>query len=128
VTVRSIDLRPGGEMFYAMSAVAPDMVAFMEREGMPTTTEHCIVYDVVSPCTLLAYTHLVDFVPGVEAYDVGTRVELFEEGGAVRLVLTIDAMHDDPWTERAAMGWKSELDKLVAALASAHATRRGGGA
>jgi uncharacterized protein YndB with AHSA1/START domain len=116
VTVHSIDLRPGGEMFYAMRAVAPEMVAFMKREGMPTTTESAIVFDEVKPHTLLAYTHLVDFVPGIEAYDVGTRVELIADGAGTRLVLTLDAMHDDPWTERAAMGWRAELGKLEVAL------------
>lgn len=112
VTVRSIDVRPGGELLYAMTAVAPEMVAFMKREGMPTSSEHCIVFDEVKHEALLAYTHLVDFVPGVEAYDVGTRVELFADGDGVRLVMNLDAMHDDPWTERAVMGWKGELGKL----------------
>lgn len=119
VTVHALDLRPGGELLYAMRAVAPEMVAYMKREGMPTQTEHCIVLDVVDAPRVLAYTHLVDFVPGVEAYDVGTRVELTPHAGGTRLVLTLDAMHDDPWTERASMGWQSELGKLDDVLRAA---------
>ncbi len=30
------------------------------------------------------------------------------------MVVTIDAMHDAPWTERAVKGWESQLDKAVA--------------
>ena len=34
----------------------------------------------------------------------------------VRLILSFDAMHSDEWTERAVMGWNSELDKLGALI------------
>ncbi len=34
----------------------------------------------------------------------------------VRMVLTFDAMHADEWTQRAVMGWESELDKLATVL------------
>ena len=47
VTVRAIDLRPGGELRYAMIARAPEMIAFMKAEGMPTTTENRAVYTEV---------------------------------------------------------------------------------
>ena len=33
-----------------------------------------------------------------------------------RLVLTIDAMHDDTWTGRMVMGWEMELGKLAKVL------------
>ena len=36
-------------------------------------------------------------------------VELEETPAGVKLTLTFDAMHDDTWTERAKMGWESEL-------------------
>ena len=117
VTVRKLDLRPGGELLYAMTAVAPEMVAYMKSAGMPTTTESCITYQEVTAPRVLKYRHLVDFIPGVEAYDVGTLVELHASATGTRLVLTLDAMHDDPWTERAAMGWQSELGKLEKVLA-----------
>jgi hypothetical protein len=34
------------------------------------------------------------------------------------MVLTFDAMHDEVWTQRAAMGWENELGKLERALAA----------
>ncbi len=45
-------------------------------------------------------------------YAVTTVVELHPEASAVRMTLTFDAMHDDEWTQRATMGWESELGKL----------------
>ena len=70
------------------------------------------------PLERLAYVHLADFIPGVEPYDVGTVVELHKTPGGVRMVLTFDAMHNDEWTQRATMGWESEIGKLAAVLAA----------
>ena len=60
--------------------------------------------------------HLADFIPGVEPYDVATVVELHATSEGVRMVLRFDAMHSDEWTERAVMGWESELGKLATKL------------
>lgn len=116
VTVRTLDLRPGGELRYAMTAIDPPQVAFMTKAGMPLTQELRITFTDVEPMTRLAYVHLADFIPGVEAYDVATVVELREAADGVRMVLTFDAMHSDEWTQRATMGWEGELGKLAAAL------------
>jgi len=72
----------------------------------------------VTPPNRLAFRPLADFVPGVEPYEVDTTVELRTEAGRVRLVLTIDRMHDAHWTEMAVKGWESELGKLAKALAA----------
>jgi uncharacterized protein YndB with AHSA1/START domain len=117
VKVHALDLRPGGEMRYAMTATGADQVAFMKRAGMPLTTEARLTYTEVTPPRRLAYTHLADFVPGVAPYDVATVVELHPGTRGVRVVLTFDAMHDDQWTQMAVMGWESQLGKLAAALA-----------
>jgi uncharacterized protein YndB with AHSA1/START domain len=122
VTVRKLDLRPGGELLYAMTAIDPPQVAFMKKAGMPLTTEARITFTEVVALRRLAYVHLADFIPGVEPYDVATVVELHATSDGVRMVLTFDAMHSDEWTERAVMGWESELGKLAAVL-----DRRAGG-
>lgn len=118
VKVRKLDLRPGGELLYAMTAVAPEQVEFMKRAGMPLTTEARITYDEIVPFKRLVYTNLADFIPGVEPYDVATVVELFPGSSGVRLVLTLDPMHDETWTQRMAAGWESELGKLEKVIAS----------
>ena len=118
VTVRRLDLRPGGQLLYAMTAIAPPQVEFMKRAGMPLTTEARITFTEVVPTRRLAYVHLADFIPGVEPYDVATVVELESTPQGVHMVLTFDAMHSDEWTQRAAMGWESELNKLAVVVAA----------
>jgi uncharacterized protein YndB with AHSA1/START domain len=118
VEVRSLDLRPGGELRYGMIAVAPEMIDFMKKNGMPTVSETLIRYREIAPRERLVYVNVVDFVPGVTAYDVDTVVELSETATGVRLKLTLDPMHDDVWTQRASMGWEMELGKLERLLAA----------
>ena len=117
VTVTSLDLRPGGELVYVMTAVAPDQVAFMKRAGMPLSTECRVTYTEVVPPSRLAYKTLADFIPDVTPYEVATVVELKAADDGVKLVITFDAMHDDVWTERARAGHESQLRKLDALLA-----------
>lgn len=118
VEVRSIDLRPEGELRYAMIARDPEMVAFMKREGMPVTQECRLTFTEIAAPRRLAYLHPTDFIPGIAPYDVLTEVDLEPLGDKVRLTLTFDRMHDDTWTNRASMGWEMELGKLATALKS----------
>jgi uncharacterized protein YndB with AHSA1/START domain len=117
VTVHTLDLRPGGQMRYAMRATGAAQIEFMKRAGMPPVTESMLTYREIVPRRRLAYFHAVDFVPGVAAYDVETLVEIAELAAGVRMVVTIEAMHDAPWTEMAVKGWESQLDKAVRLLA-----------
>lgn len=117
VTVQSMDLRPGGQLFYTMTAVGAEQIAFMQRANMPVSTPAQITFLEVTPMRRLAYRHRVDFVPGVEAYDVTTQVEFVPLADEVRLILTLDAMHDQTWTDRAVAGWEGELGKLAALIA-----------
>lgn len=112
VKVTSLDLRPGGELRYRMTAVAPAQVAFMQQAGMPLTTEARIIYTEVTPGERLAYKTVADFVPGVEPYEVATVVEFRASAAGVKLVITVDAMHDEVWTARSRAGNESQLGKL----------------
>jgi uncharacterized protein YndB with AHSA1/START domain len=123
VKVRKLDLRPGGELRYAMTAIAPEQVEFMKKAGMPLTTEAQVTYGEIAVNQRVAYAHLVDFIPGVEPYDIATVVELHPNGQSVRMVLAFDAMHDEEWTERAVMGWENELGKLEKVIRGAQSKR-----
>jgi uncharacterized protein YndB with AHSA1/START domain len=116
VKVRELDLRPGGGLAYVMTATAPDQIEFLRKAGMPLTNEHRLTYTDVAPRRRLAYTHLADFIPGVKPYEVTTVVEFDASPQGVRMVLTLDAMHDEQWTRLAVMGWESELAKLAQVL------------
>lgn len=116
VKVRKLELRPGGELHYAMTAIGAPQIEFMKKEGMPLTTEARLTYTEIVAPRRLAYTHLADFIPGVAPYGVETLVELHPTAEGVHLMLTFDAMHDEEWTQRATMGWESELGKLAKVL------------
>ena len=118
VTVTSIDLRPGGELIYVMTATRDQEIAFMKNAGMPLSTECKVTYVEVSPPTRLVYKTIADFVPNVEPYDVTTVVRLQATVDGVKVTITFDAMHDDVWTQRARAGHESQLGKLEALLAA----------
>ena len=120
VRVTSLDLRPGGDLVYLMTAVAPQQVAFMKQAGMPLATECRVTYTEVTPPSRLAYKTLADFVPGVAPYEVATIVQLKAVNDGVWLLISVDAMHDEIWTERARAGHESQMRKLDALLQSRH--------
>jgi uncharacterized protein YndB with AHSA1/START domain len=117
VRVRTLDLKPGGRLEYEMTAIAPDQVDFMRKAGMPVSTLTRINFTEVDPPRHLAYMNVVDFIPGVPEYEVALRVDLAEVPGGVKMVLTLEAMHDAHWTDMAVRGWESELDKLAGVIA-----------
>ncbi len=116
VVVNKLDLRPGGELVYAMTATAPDQAEFLKKAGMPLTTESRIIYSEIVPRERLAYRNVVDFVPGASPYEVTTVVEFETSPPGVRMVMTMDAMHDEHWTRMAVMGWESQFGKLAKLL------------
>lgn len=118
VTVRRLDLRPGGALEYGMTPTAAPQIEFIKRAGMPLTTEARLTYTEIIAPERLGYTHLADFIPGVAPYGIKTLVELQRTAQGVRMILSFDAMHDEQWTQRALMGWESEFGKLARALAA----------
>ena len=112
VKVRELDVRRGGELLYEMTAIAPEQIEFLEKAGMPLTTPSRITFVEVVPMQRLAFTQVADFIPGVKPYEVAHSVDFETSGQRVRMVLTMDAMHDDYWTKMATMGWENEFDRL----------------
>lgn len=112
--VLQLDLRPGGKLVYAMTAVGAEQIAFMDRAGMPRTTQSEITFVNIEPMRGIAYTTRADFIPGVQPYDFTTQVNFHVHGESIRMVISMDAMHDALWTERAAKGMESQLEKLTA--------------
>ena len=112
VEVRKLELRPGGELIYAMTATAPEQVEFMKSAGMPLTTESRKRFTELVPSKRIAYQSVADFIPVVAPYDFLTVVDLMPKGNDVRVVMTVDPMHDEVWTQRLVMGRENELDNL----------------
>ena len=115
--VRSLDLRPGGELVYVMTATAPEQVEFMNNAGLPLSTESRKTFTEVRAPTRLAYRMLVDFVPDTEPYDNDTVVELTPDGDRVHVAVSVVPMHDETWTGRLLAGRENELDNLEALIA-----------
>jgi len=113
VDVSKLDLRPGGELVYTMTATAPEQVSFMKGAGMPLTTEARKTFTEIVPPRRIAYQSLVDFVPVVAPYLQLTVVDLSPTGDGVRVVMTMEPMHDEVWTQRLVMGRGNELDNLA---------------
>lgn len=116
VEVRALDLRPGGELVYAMTATAPEQIEFMNNAGMPLTTVSRKTFTELAEPARIAYTSLIDFVPGVEPYEHRTAVSLEAVPEGTRVTMVADALHDDVWTERLLAGRAMELDHLAAVL------------
>ncbi len=112
VKVRKLDFRRGGELDYAMTATAPEQIEFLKKAGMPPTQEARVTYTEVVGLKRLAFTQMADFIPNVKPYEVSTTVDFETSPEGVRMVLTLDAMHDEQWTRMAVMGWEQELGKL----------------
>jgi uncharacterized protein YndB with AHSA1/START domain len=115
--VSELQLRPGGQLVYTMTATAPEQVEFMKSAGMPLSTESRKTFTEVSPPTRVGYLSLVDFVPGLEPYEHLTVVDITPAGDRTQVVMTVDPMHDETWTQRILAGRSNELDNLEAAIA-----------
>jgi uncharacterized protein YndB with AHSA1/START domain len=118
VTVNELDLRPGGELVYAMTAVGHEQVDYMTKAGLALVNLVRVRFIEVDPPRRLVTRDVADFIPGVEPYEVETAVEMERIGEGTRVVVTFDAMHDPHWTEMARLGHESELRKLAQLLAA----------
>lgn len=113
---RRLEVWPGGEFEYEMTATDPALRAVMTANGMPVDSVVRGRYTEVRRAERLAYVNLVDFVPGTPAFEVEVRVEFSASGERSRLVLVTDVLHNEEWTERAVMGHTSQLNRLERAL------------
>lgn len=112
VTVRTLELRPGGKLIYEMTAAAPPQIEFMKSAGMPLTTVSRKTFTEVERPSRLAYQSLADFIPGVEPYEFLTVIDLESTARGTRVTMDVDRMHDDEWTQRLVMGRENELANL----------------
>jgi hypothetical protein len=114
--VSEIELRPGGQVRYVMTATGPEQVAFVQSLGLPLSSEFRRTFtEVVSP-TRLAYLSVIDFVPDCAPYEHLTVVDIEAAGQRTNVVMMIDPLHDEAWTQEYSDHRGLELDKLEAAI------------
>jgi uncharacterized protein YndB with AHSA1/START domain len=118
VEVHTMDARIGGTLYYDMIADAPEQIAAMKRMGHATSHETRGRFVDIRPHQRLAVTHMIDFIPGVKAYESTMVVEFFPAGDSVRMVVTLEPMHNEEFTKMSTMGFTSQLTKLDKRFAS----------
>ena len=114
--VSELELRPGGQLRYTMTATAPEQVAFMRNTGNPLSIEVRKTFTEVTPPARLAYLSLIDFVPDHEPYEHLTTIDIEPAGDRTNVVMTVDSLHDETWTQQHRAHRRNELDNLEAAI------------
>jgi uncharacterized protein YndB with AHSA1/START domain len=110
--VHELDARVGGALRYDMVAGTPEMIAAMKQVGRPPSHETRSRFTELEPRSRLVLTNVIDFLPGVAAYESNIAVDFSVSGGSVRMVVTLDAMHSDEFTKMQKEGFTSQLTKL----------------
>jgi uncharacterized protein YndB with AHSA1/START domain len=117
VEVQEIDARVGGALRYEMIAASPEMIAAMKQMGQPTSHPTRSTFTELVHHERLVLTNVLDFVPGVAPYESHIAADFSVRGDSVRMVITLDRLHDAEWTKRQQEGMTSQLSKLDARFA-----------
>lgn len=120
VEVHTIEPHVGGALLYDMIATDAEQIAYLKEGGMPAAHETRGTFVEIQLLRRLKIRHLIDFIPGLKAYENNMLVEFFPESQGVRMVITVDPHIDAEWTRLAAEGLESQLTKLPAVLAARH--------
>ncbi|MGO9934113.1 MAG: SRPBCC family protein [Steroidobacteraceae bacterium] len=110
--VHTLEARVGGILRYDMIADAPEMIGAMKRMGRPTSHEARARFTELRLLERVAITNVIDFLPGVKPYESRMVVDFFPSGESVRMMVTLDPMHDEEFTKMSTMGFTSQLTKL----------------
>jgi uncharacterized protein YndB with AHSA1/START domain len=111
--VETLDLRPGGELVYTMTATEPAQVEFMKGAGLPLSSRSRKTFAEVDRPQRLAYRSLIDFVPDHEPYEHLTTVTIVATGDGSEVTMIMEPLHDEEWTQRLVAGRSNELDNLA---------------
>lgn len=112
VEVHTLEAQQEGLLHYTMIADAAEMIAAMEQMGQPTSHGVRARFSAFSPETTLTISSVIDFLPGVEAYESRIDVQFATTDSGARMVITLHAMHDAQFTEMQREGFSSQLRKL----------------
>lgn len=112
VEVHELDARVGGALRYDMIAATPEMIAAMQQMGAPTSHPTTSRFAELRPYSRLVLRNVIDFLPGVAAYESHIAVDLHSVGDRTRMVVTLDPMHHPDFTKMQVEGFTSQLTKL----------------
>jgi uncharacterized protein YndB with AHSA1/START domain len=112
VEVHTIEAREGGTLHYDMIAVEPADAATRHQLGLAPSSSVRARFTKFIPYQRLTLAHVIDFVPGVNAYESMIAVEFFSAGDTVRMVTTIEPMHNAEFTKTSIRIFTSQLKML----------------
>ncbi len=112
VEVSELEARENGVLAYAMIAATPEMVAAMRAAGQPPSHDVRARFAVFVPEKTLTLRSVIDFVPGVEAYDSDIEVLFTPLPHGTNMIVTLHGMHAPEFTEMQKQGFSSQLTKL----------------
>jgi uncharacterized protein YndB with AHSA1/START domain len=110
--VHTIEARVGGPLHYDMIAVEPAQIAEMKQMGWGTANAVRARFTEIRPNQRLIITHVIDFVPGVKPYACAIAVDFVPTGESVRMVVTVEPMHDEDFTQKSIKNFISQLRNL----------------
>ncbi|WP_437506297.1 SRPBCC family protein [Sorangium sp. So ce1099] len=112
VEVHALEPKENGLLHYSMIADSPEMVEAMKRGGQPTSHEVRARFSAFSPQKTLTISSIIDFLPGVEAYESNIEVLFTPLAHGAHMAVTLHAMHDAQTTGMQREGFTSQLGKL----------------
>lgn len=112
VEVHEFDPRVGGTLRYDMIAHTREAIDGMKKIGQPLSHKTRGCFSELEPQQRLVLTHVIDFLPGVTAYESRIEVELLPSGESVRMVVTLSPMHNPEFSQMQREGFTSQLTKL----------------
>lgn len=112
VDVHALDARTGGVLEYDMIADAPEAIAAMQQMGQPITHNTRGRFAMFEPHERLSLVHVIDFIAGVEPYEVSIEVAFEPMGDLTRMVVTLEPHPDPHWTKMSTLGFQSQVAKL----------------
>jgi uncharacterized protein YndB with AHSA1/START domain len=112
VEVHTIEAREGGTLHYDMIAVEPADATARHQLGLARSSSVRAKFTQFIPYQRLTLTHVIDCVPGVKTYESTIAVEFFPAGDFVRMVTTIEPMHNAEFTKTSIRVFTSQLKML----------------
>jgi uncharacterized protein YndB with AHSA1/START domain len=110
--VHSMESRAGGILHYDLRANAPEQVDALHRMGRPTSHEAWTRFTEHRPLERVSLTTIIDFLPGVRPYEHTITVDFSRLREGAHMVVTLEPMHSEEFTELTTMGFTSQLTKL----------------
>jgi uncharacterized protein YndB with AHSA1/START domain len=112
VKVHTIEAREGGTLHYDMIAVEPEDITARKQLALPQSSSVRARFTELTPYRRLVLAHVIDFVPGVTPYEQAITVDFFPADDTVRMVTTIEAMHDETFTQTSIRVYTGQLKRL----------------